>query len=145
MARDMIMLTSGMLPRQARREKGDRKMAMTAPVTQVAVPVSQTEVARRLPGAVRLCRMTSTSPPRPEPLDVRIKLRVAPASHVAANRYSGFWSDSNYDDHLARLQAALSAAKLIPTGQPVCSRYDPPSTPRIMRRNEIWLPLPDRP
>ena len=60
-------------------------------------------------------------------------------------RYSGFWSDSNSNDHLVRLQAALSAAKRIPTGPLVCSRYDPPSTPRIMRRNEIWLPLPDRP
>jgi hypothetical protein len=144
MARDMIMLTSGMLPRQARREKGDRKMAMPAPGTQVAVPVSQTEVARSFLVQFGLPNDVDVSTAM-EPLDVRIKLRVAPASHVAANRYSGFWSDSNYDDHLARLQAALSAAKLIPTGQPVCSRYDPPSTPRIMRRNEIWLPLPDRP
>jgi hypothetical protein len=64
---------------------------------------------------------------------------------VAVFRFSGFWSDSNSNDHLARLQAALSAAKLVPTGQPVYSRYDPPFTPWFMRRNEIWLPLKDPP
>jgi hypothetical protein len=36
---------------------------------------------------------------------------------VAVIRYSGFWSDSNYNDHLASLQAALSATQLTPTGQ----------------------------
>jgi len=64
---------------------------------------------------------------------------------VAVFRYSGFWSDSNSNDHLVRLQAALSAAKRIATGPLVYARYDPPITPWFMRRNEIWLHLTDPP
>ena len=56
-------------------------------------------------------------------------------------RYSGFWSDSNSNDHLVRLQAALSAAKRIPTGPLVYARYDPPITSWFMRRSEICLPM----
>lgn len=60
-------------------------------------------------------------------------------------RYSGYWSDSNSNDHLVRLQAALSAAKRIPTGPLVYARYEPPITPWFMRRNEIWLQLAAQP
>ena len=72
-------------------------------------------------------------------------LRVIPARRAAVFRYSGFWSDSNHNDHRVRLQAALSAAKRIPAGPPVYARYDPPITPWFMRRNEIWLHLKDPP
>ena len=64
---------------------------------------------------------------------------------MAVFRHSGFWSDSNHNDHRVRLQAALSAAKLTPTGPLVYARYDPPITPWFMRRNEIWLHLKDPP
>jgi hypothetical protein len=70
-------------------------------------------------------------------------LREVPPSRLAVIRYSGFWSDSNYNAHLAKLQAALRAADLAWSGEPVYSRYDPPFTPWFMRRNEIWLHLTD--
>jgi hypothetical protein len=40
---------------------------------------------------------------------------------------------------LAKLQAALRTADITWTGEPVLSRYDGPTTPWFMRRNEIWL------
>lgn len=130
------------------KNKGERKLAMTAPVTQAAVPVklemtapvTQTAVADGflvqfvLPKDVTLATA-------PEPLDARIKLREVPPSRVAVIRYSGFWSDANYNEHLARLQTALRAANLVSTGQAVYSRYNAPFTPWFMRRNEIWLRL----
>ena len=61
---------------------------------------------------------------------------------MAAIRYSGFWSQSNYDEHLARLRAAMKAAALTPVGEPVCSRYDAPWAPWFLRRNEFWFKLP---
>ncbi len=134
------------------KNKGARKFAMTAPVTQAAVPVkldmtapvTQTAVADGflvqfvLPKDVTL----STAP---EPQDARIALRVVPSSHVAVIRYSGFWSDSNYNSHLAKLRSALGAANLAATGEAVYSRYNAPFTPWFMRRNEIWLRLSDLP
>ena len=77
----------------------------------------------------------------PEPLDPRVQLRQMPGSRVAVVRYSGLWSQGNYDEHLASLQATLKAAQIAWIGAPTLSRYDPPYTPWFMRRNEIWLTL----
>lgn len=130
------------------KNKGERKLEMTAPVTQTATPVklemtapvTQTQspggyvVQFVLPKGVTLASA-------PEPLDARIQLREVPAARVAVIRYSGFWSQSNYDEHLRKLQDALRAAQLSWTGEPTLSRYDPPFTPWFLRRNEIWLTL----
>jgi hypothetical protein len=72
----------------------------------------------------------------------RVRLREEPAALRAAIRYSGTWSQSNYDEHLLKLQAALAAAGIATEGEPVLARYNAPMTPWFMRRNEIWLRLP---
>ena len=77
----------------------------------------------------------------PEPLDPRVQLRLVPASQWAAIRYSGTWSQSNYEEHLALLKDALDKAGVATQGEPVLARYNPPFTPWFMRRNEIWLAL----
>lgn len=131
------------------KNKGERKLSMTAPVTQSAEPVSLamtapvTQVAAAggfvvqfvLPKGVTLASA-------PEPLDARVKLRAIPAFRVAALRYSGFWSDRNYLTHLLLLQTELRQAHLVWQGEAVYSRYDPPFMPWFLRRNEIWLHLP---
>ena len=130
------------------KNQGERKMAMTAPVTQTAVsvkmemtaPVTQAEV----PGGIRVQFVLPegvTLETAPKPLDPRVQLRLVPASQWAVIRYSGTWSQANYDEHLAKLQAALTAAGVATQGQPVLARYNAPLTPWFMRRNEIWLAL----
>lgn len=130
------------------KNRGERKLAMTAPVTQTPEPVKMamtapvTQVAAPggfvvqfvLPKEVTLANA-------PEPLDARIKLRAVPPSRVAVLRYSGFWSDDNYQKHLLLLQASLKQADLAWEGEAVYSRYDPPFMPWFLRRNEIWLHL----
>jgi SOUL heme-binding protein len=134
------------------KNKGERKMAMTAPVTQapaqpqrmaMTAPVTQAPAGAGeagfvvqfvLPGSVSL----DTAP---EPLDARIRLRDVPAVRLAAIRYSGLWSQANQAEHTGKLQAALQAAGVAWTGEPVLSRYNGPLTPWFMRRNEIWLAL----
>ena len=132
------------------KNKGERKMAMTAPVTQTAepmkmamtAPVTQTTaegggylVQFVLPAEISL----DTAP---EPLDPRVMLRQVPAHRLAAIRYSGTWSDANYKEHLAQLKDTLTAEGITWQGEPVLSRYDPPIMPWFLRRNEIWLSLP---
>jgi hypothetical protein len=128
------------------KNKGERKMAMTAPVTQspepvkmaMTAPVTQsaagggTRVQFVLPADVTLATA-------PEPLDARVKLREEPAAVRAVIRYSGTWSQANYDEHLAALRSALAAAGVATEGEPVWARYNGPMTPWFMRRNEIWL------
>ena len=131
------------------KNKGERRLEMTAPVTRAAAepvklemtaPVTRSADAQGflvqfvLPKAVTLATA-------PEPIDPRVELREVPARRVAAIRYSGTWSQANYDEHLERLRAALRAAKIEPAGEPTLSRYNGPMTPWFMRRNEIWLPL----
>jgi hypothetical protein len=113
------------------------KLEMTAPVTQTAV-ASGFLVQFVLPKDVTVASA-------PEPLDARVQIREVPPSLVAVIRYSGFWSESNYNDHLAKLQEALRGADLPWTREPVYSRYSAPFTPWFMRRNEIWLHLTGRP
>ena len=133
------------------KNQGERKFAMTAPVTQAAVPVAANPSAPviRTPAAhefrvqfVLPDGVTTSS--APEPVDPRVRLRAVPPSRVAVIRYSGFWSDANYHEHLAKLQDALREDGLAWTGEPVYARYDAPFTPWFMRRNEIWLHLSDR-
>jgi hypothetical protein len=134
------------------KNKGERKFAMTAPVTQAAVPkplemtapVTQTASAGGLLVQFVLPKDVTVAS-APEPLDPRVHVRELPPSLVAVIRYSGFWSEANYNEHLAKLQEALRAADLPWTGEPVYSRYNAPFTPWFMRRNEIWLHLAERP
>jgi hypothetical protein len=119
------------------KNKGERKLQMTAPVAQTSVPGGFL-VQFVLPKGL-------TAATAPEPLDPRVQLREVLPSQVAVIRYSGFWSESNYSEHLTKLQAALRAADLAWTGEAVYSRYNAPFTPWFMRRNEIWLHLTSRP
>ena len=131
------------------KNKGDRKFAMTAPVTQTPVPVKLEMTAPVTQTAAPGGYLVQFVLPRgvtlesaPEPIDARVKLREVPASRVAAITYSGFWSEANEAEHLAQLKTVLQSAGLAWTGEPVLSRYDPPWTPWFLRRNEIWLNLP---
>ena len=130
------------------KNKGEKKFAMTAPVTQAAVPVKMEMTASVTQSATEGGFLVQFVLPKgvtvanaPEPLDARVQLRDVLPSQVAVIRYSGFWSEANYKEHLYKLKAALQAAKLATTGEPTLSRYNAPFTPWFMRRNEIWLPL----
>lgn len=131
------------------KNKGERKLAMTAPVTQAAEPVKLEMTAPVTQSAAADGYRVQFVLPRgvtqasaPEPLDARITLRDVAPSRVAVIRYSGFWSEGNYNQHLEKLQTALRAANLAWEGEPIYSRYNAPFTPWFLRRNEIWLALP---
>ena len=128
------------------KNKGEKKFAMTAPVTQTAAPVRMdmtapvtqasvaggTRVQFVLPKGVTLATA-------PEPIDPRVQLRLVSAATWAVIRYSGTWSQSNYLEHLGELKASLQAVGVATQGEPVLARYNAPFTPWFMRRNEIWL------
>ena len=134
------------------KNKGERKLAMTAPVTQTAAPIKLAMTAPVTQSAapdgflVQFVLPSDVSlATAPEPLDARVTLREVPAAKVAVIRFSGFWSESNYNEHLEKLKTAARSANLVWSGEPVYSRYNAPYTPWFMRRNEIWLRLTDAP
>ena len=109
------------------------RLEMTAPVTRISAAGGYM-VRFVLPKRVSL-------ESAPEPIDGRVQLRAIPERRLAAITFSGFWSEANYAEHLDKLKAALRAADLSWSGEPVYARYNPPMTPWFMRRNEIWLAL----
>ena len=130
------------------KNKGARKLAMSAPVIQTAEPIKLAMNAPVTQTATPFGFLVQFVLPKditmanaPEPIDSQVKLREIAATRVGVIRYSGFWSDANYNQHLATLQQSLKAANLAWQGTPVYSRYDPPFMPWFLRRNEIWLHL----
>jgi SOUL heme-binding protein len=131
------------------KNKGEKKFAMTAPVTQSAAPVRMDMTAPVTQSAVAGGMRVQFVLPKgvtlataPEPVDPRVQLREVPAASWAVLRYSGTWSQANYQEHLGKLKASLEAAGVAIQGEPVLARYNGPMTPWFLRRNEIWLALP---
>jgi hypothetical protein len=130
------------------KNKGERKIPMTAPVAQapapvkieMTAPVTQTAASG---GYVVQFTMPSeyTLETLPEPLDPQVRLKEVPGGRFAVIRYSGTWSERNYKEHLEKLERGVEAAGLRTTGSPIYSRYNAPFVPWFMRRNEIWLKL----
>ena len=130
------------------KNRGERKIAMTAPVAQspapakieMTAPVTQAAVDG---GYVVQFTMPSeyTLATLPEPLDPQVKLKEIPGGRFAVIRYSGTWSERNYTEHLEKLERGVEAAGLRTTGSPIYSRYNAPFVPWFMRRNEIWIKL----
>ena len=134
------------------KNKGERKLEMTAPVTQTTIdppaPVKLEMTAPVTQAATPSGFLVQFVMPKgytlttlPEPLDARVKLREVPANRVAVIRFSGSWSQSLYEEKLQTLRGALAAAGMATVGEPVSSRYNSPFSLPFLRRNEIWLNL----
>ncbi len=130
------------------KNKGERKISMTAPVAQAPAPAkiemtAPVTQAAANDGYVVQFTMPSeyTLETLPEPLDPQVKLREVSGGRFAVIRYSGTWSERNYKEHLEKLERGIEAAGLRTTGSPIYSRYNAPFVPWFMRRNEIWLKL----
>jgi hypothetical protein len=128
------------------KNKGDRKIEMTAPVTQtpeprkIAMTAPVTQAASETGFIIQFMMPKEfTLDTLPEPQDSRVNLRELPGGRFAVIRYSGSWSESNYAEHLAELRQAVRAEGIPTRGEPIYSRYNAPFVPWFMRRNEIWL------
>lgn len=127
------------------KDRAGPKIAMTAPVTQTPEEPEETPasplVASSGEWTVRFIMpdgSTLASLPKPSG-DVR--LAEVPAAHVAAVRFSGRWTDSNFAAAQAELQAWIAARRLCATGPATYAYYDPPFKPWFMRRNEVMIPV----
>jgi len=130
------------------KNQGERKISMTAPVAQTPAPVKIEMTAPVSQAAVKGGYVVQFTMPGeytletlPEPLDPQVKLREVSGGRFAVIRYSGTWSERNYQEHLEKLERGIEAAGLRTTGSPIYSRYNAPFVPWFMRRNEIWLKL----
>ena len=117
--------------------EAETKMSMTAPVTSQAVGEGERE---RYTYAFFM-ESEYTLETLPKPSDSRIRLVEKPARVIAARRYSGRWSTSNYQKHESALVAALAKDGVVLSGEPYLARYNSPFTPWFMRRNELLVEI----
>jgi len=119
------------------QESKGEKIAMTAPVGQQRSS-GKWAVSFMMPASYTLATL-------PVPDESSITLRQVPAHRVAAVRYSGTWSESNYLDYKERLEKWIRENGFETSGEPVWARYNPPFTLWFLRRNEILIPVVARP
>lgn len=107
------------------------KIAMTAPVTQ------EEKNGKYL---VRFTMPSQyTMETIPEPVDKRITLKQVPNKEFAVYSYTGSWSQSNYNQHLARFRESLQRDQRELIGEPIFARFNSPWMIWFLRRNEIWI------
>jgi hypothetical protein len=114
-------------------QQQSEKIAMTAPVSQQKSG-DQWVVSFMMPSSYNLETL-------PIPDDPQIKLRQIPARRMATIRYSGFWSEKNYQKNKLRLDSWIEKEGLKVTGQAIWARYNAPFIPWFLRRNEILIPV----
>ncbi len=109
------------------------KIAMTAPVTQIAN--ARAWIVRfTMPSAYTIETL-------PEPNDPKVRLRRLPATRFAVLRFSGLASKHDVVSKSAELLATAKAHHLHVNGPVTLAQYNPPWTLWFMRRNEVMVPL----
>jgi hypothetical protein len=73
----------------------------------------------------------------PKPNNQAVQLREVPVQHFAVLRYSGLNTASKVEDKTNELLAWVKTKNWQTAGSPQLSRYDPPWTLPMWRRNEL--------
>ena len=125
--------------------KESKAVEMTVPVTQSreidpTLPVTQSASDDEMSMRFFLPAQYSTQN-APEPNDERVKIIDLPEEYFAVISYSGFASDSNFEEHHKELKAALDKDGIVIKGPPIKATYNSPFTPPFLRRNEAMYPL----
>jgi hypothetical protein len=128
------------------KNKGSKKIDMTAPVSQSPTPIKIEMTAPVAQTPVENGYLVQFTMPRqftmetlPEPTNPKVKLREIPSQTFAVLTYSGSWSQSLYQENLLQLKKQAAEAGLKLEGEPIFSRYNAPFSLPFMRRNEIWI------
>ena len=121
-------------------EPQSTKIAMTAPVTvEPQAPTSMQAAMQWRIHFVMPSHYTLTTLPQPNNPQVQIK--AWPAKTYVVHRYSGFNTISRVQTKTDETLAWLQREGLKAVGAPQLSRYDPPWTLPMCRRNEIWVAI----
>ncbi len=131
------------------RNRGERQMAMTAPVIQNAEPekIAMTAPVLQEPKRGRSWVISFVMPAEhtmetlPEPGDNNVRLSERPAQLMMALRYAGGWRRSLFERNRRTLEEIVDREGFVATGPAVFARYDPPFTPWFRRRNEVLIPV----
>jgi hypothetical protein len=125
------------------------KIAMTAPVT---VEPQSSKIAMTAPvtiepqlGSAQQWRVHFVMPSQytlaniPKPKNSAVTLHELPSKYFVVHRYSGFNTEARVQEKTHEALAWAKQQSLKVVGTPQLSRYDPPWTLPMFRRNEIMV------
>ena len=112
-----------------------KKMEMTAPVE------SRPAAQGNLQTYSFVMEKKYTLDTLPEPEDKSIRILERRERIVAARRFSGRWTEANFQRQLDALQTALADNDIEISGPAEQARYNSPFTLPFMRRNEVIVPI----
>ena len=128
------------------KNKGERKIGMTAPVAQepskiaMTTPVSQ----QSTPGGWRIrffLPATLTIDTAPEPNDPAVTITEVPEEVFAVLRFTGSTGAEAVADQTAMLAAVIKGSDWDAAGEAASWFYNPPWTLPPLRRNEVAIPV----
>ena len=111
---------------------------MTSEEVSMTVPVQRTETDSGWRVAFMLPNKYSMET-APVPLDKRINLRAVPIQLMAVVRYSGRWTEKNYQKNEELLIEVVTANNISILGEPASASYDAPYVLPFLRRNEVMI------
>ena len=118
-------------------QNASAKIAMTAPVT-VQPRANDNSLREARDWRIQFVMPSQyTMETLPKPNNQAVQLREVPAQRFAVLRYSGLNTESKVEDKTQELLAWVKAKNWQMLGSPQLSRYDPPWTLPMWRRNEI--------
>ena len=113
------------------------KIAMTAPVT-VQPRANDNSMREARDWRIQFVMPANyTMATLPKPNNLAVQLREVPAQRFAVLRYSGLNTESKVEDKTNELLAWVKSKNWQMVGSPQLSRYDPPWTLPMWRRNEL--------
>ena len=113
------------------------KIAMTAPVT-VQPRTQENSLREAKDWRIQFVMPTDyTMATLPKPNNQAVQLREVPAQRFAVLRYSGLNTESKVEDKTNELLVWVKTKNWQMAGSPQLSRYDPPWTLPMWRRNEL--------
>ena len=120
-------------------EPQSEKIAMTAPVTLSATGQEPGMAASNKWRVHFVMPSQYTLSNIPQPKNPDVKLREIPGKLFAVNSYSGFNTQARVQSKTDELSAWVLTQKMKALSSPQLSRYDPPWTLPMFRRNEIMI------
>ena len=121
-------------------------IAMTAPVQQtpasekidMTAPVQRNEIEEGWRVAFML-PSSFTMDTAPTPTNNEISLRLIPKQLMAVIRYSGRWTERNFNRHKEQLLESLEESNIKTIGVAESAAYDAPYVLPFLRRNEVMI------
>ena len=125
--------------------RGSKKVAMTAPVSQqasekIAMTAPVTQQGEGNSWKVHFVMPSSyTMETLPKPNNPAVKLKEIGGKRFVAIRFNGMGGKESLERHTKELEAFLNAKNLTPLSPPTYAFYNPPWTLPFLRRNEVLI------